>query len=79
MPPSRIAFAIGDLLSEIGRLLPKDATSEIHLTLDAETYSRVRRELKSYGGVVAVDGEAEAFKFAGLVICCIPAPAPADG
>lgn len=49
MAPSRIVFALGDLLTEIARLIPKDGKATAILALDAATFRRVEGELKQYG------------------------------
>ena len=82
MPPSRIAFAIGDMLNEVRRLLPPDTPGTALLVLDGETFNRVERELRQYGNMsqrttmdaaygIALVG-LETIKFGGLMIVGLP-------
>lgn len=73
MPASRIAFAIGDLISEIKALMPVDADLHAELRLDPPTYERVKREIENhYGQQMVFDPKyrmpGECFKLGGLII-----------
>lgn len=68
MPPSRIAFAFGDLTNEIRSLLPKDAKAAISLTLDDATYALVGRELADHSGVPRFNPLSSSFTFAGIKV-----------
>lgn len=73
MPASRIAFAIGDLISEIKALLPRDAGMKAELRLDPVSYGRVKGELENHYGQQMVHDPryqmpGDGFKLGGLTI-----------
>ena len=75
MPASRIAFAIGDLMDEIRRLMPQDAEIVAELRLDPNAYKRVTAELAHHFGkeltrtpIVQAGGGGEFVKIGGLRI-----------
>lgn len=85
MPVSRIAFALGDLVSEVGRLSPGGADRAgfgIELRLDGETFDAVERELVHHFGAKmrlevrpddGLRGIARCFRVGGLrVVSVLP-------
>lgn len=50
MPVSRIAFALGDLRSEIVKLLPEDVEMVVDVHMDVPTFTAVVKELEHHHG-----------------------------
>lgn len=69
MPASRIAFAIGDLVSSIQGLRSRDDQPEIAVTLDWQSYCAVLRELAHHTNLgTAHPDTTPAFTFGGMRI-----------
>lgn len=73
--PSRIHFAVADLVEEVRRLLPGVEVPEVAIGLDADGFEAVLRELENQTGrqLPAVRaGTSPAVKFAGARIVRMP-------
>lgn len=83
MPASRIAFALGDLKSEIDSLRQHQIGEVVELVLDQDTFNLVVGELEHHRGAKLQrfpsreDGMLEMVRFGGVMIECIK-PTPVD-
>lgn len=79
--PSRISFALGDLRTELARLMGRDVAIECDLRLDPNTYRTVVAEIEHHEGqpakriaLAGARGTGECIKYAGLTISTMLSP-----